>query len=629
MTALEGTTVHPTSEIVALDDEFGAEFPGAFAVAEGWRSEDKPSFYDVVKSVEKLVGNPTGAHGSLYQGGKMRTMAKGTRYYPILKRWCSHRNARGDQAYYENALPTMIVLSEGIVESLIQALVEANKGKTNKLYIAIQKVASNINVMAQCAVAAALFTEVMGPYRAAQRLNQADGAEIVQEIHALILSIIEGPEMSLRLLLFPTGPVGRGSRPVPLVNFPTRFKLEKNWLHHEHLFYAAAPPPLRAHGATLLTAFDKLTAGYLKTWCKGCRHRMEVQAGEGYGNMMRLNARLAAPATMGPNTIDALNADKARHVASTSLGVEGNYAKQDNYMRSEIGKNKSELRVHAWLAVGDVDLEEVLLQFDDEELDKMILTALWFCKHVLEPRWNKRMKDGEAAVKKRLERLLKETIRKKAARVQYLADLALLAKTPFLFPLSLGGDCPCCYVRLRVAFFGWHCAARISGISEQSSKMTLKDIDAAGLNAEKVVKDYLGERLKMYHEVHKLHSSLVPTPIQEVFIPAGATTKRVCYYRHNGVDLSMTELANNVIKCAMWLKLGTVWDPPRSVPLVDLDMERFKRLTEQSVELWYGASGAQRGKKRGRDAPAGGTSGDSPARSKSKSTPADGDEGPC
>ena len=32
MTALEGTTVHPTSEIVALDDEFGAEFPGAFAV---------------------------------------------------------------------------------------------------------------------------------------------------------------------------------------------------------------------------------------------------------------------------------------------------------------------------------------------------------------------------------------------------------------------------------------------------------------------------------------------------------------------------------------------------------------------------------------------------------------------
>jgi hypothetical protein len=57
-----------------------------------------------------------------------------------------------------------------------------------------------------------------------------------------------------------------------------------------------------------------------------------------------------------------------------------------------------------------------------------------------------------------------------------------------------------------------------------------------------------GDLLKMYHEVYHLQKEAVT---KKCFIPSGAATSRVCYFKHKKVDLGLDDLFHHCMVCAI------------------------------------------------------------------------------
>jgi hypothetical protein len=98
MVEIEGTVELPSSAIIALDEEFGGQVSGIFAVAKGFRRVGKPSCYSFICDGAKLACTKIGVHESMWKGAEAQVLMA-VSGESILKddgrAWESNRNARG------------------------------------------------------------------------------------------------------------------------------------------------------------------------------------------------------------------------------------------------------------------------------------------------------------------------------------------------------------------------------------------------------------------------------------------------------------------------------------------------------------------------------------------------------
>ena len=84
--------------IIALDEEFGGQVSGIFAVAKGFRRVGKPSCYSFICDGAKLACTKIGVHESMWKGAEAQVLMA-VSGESILKddgrAWESNRNARG------------------------------------------------------------------------------------------------------------------------------------------------------------------------------------------------------------------------------------------------------------------------------------------------------------------------------------------------------------------------------------------------------------------------------------------------------------------------------------------------------------------------------------------------------
>ena len=311
----EGTIESPSAEIAALHEHF----PGLVAISKGMRREGQPSVYSFINDVVKLIGPNLGAHAILHRGREFHLYYKDANKHGGLRfeklQLFSLRNARGDQAFYDNAgvcFYALVTVLMGFTEALI-----AKTGHANNLLSCIRSCRSNMLIMGEAGILSVLWYLVFRPYLG-MKMTQLRAAEVVQELHGFCVTMRDDPKAICDWPFITSASAG-----YQLVHYATAFIAEHyrypdGYIAEMVRFCVKPSPELSTQE---LAAYNATTQKLIKPFMAKLLEKLENLCAEKYGDLLKFDHTCDVIAQIVPGNHVAAAAGASPAAAPTTSPV--------------------------------------------------------------------------------------------------------------------------------------------------------------------------------------------------------------------------------------------------------------------------------------------------------------------